>query len=80
MTEKVNNDYTVSSDFKELGILQYPFDKSLFYAGQSTRLFRIRLAVPPGQYHIIFDAEGKEGDVTIWDIRQEIVSCKQSSK
>ena len=74
----VSYDYS-TYNYTALGILQYPFSKTLFEKGEGTSLFRIRLSIPAGSYRLLFIADGSEGSVAIWDIKVTSFSCSNSS-
>jgi WD40 repeat protein len=60
-----------------LGLLEYPFNRHMFEAGEGSQLFRIRLMVPAGSYRVVFDAAGTEGSVHIWDIQTSNIACSR---
>ena len=77
--EKVSYNYS-GYNYSTLGILRYPFSKTLFSDGESTSIFRIRLSIPAGDYHVLFIADGSEGSVFIWDVKVTPSVCTNSSK
>ena len=77
--EKVSYNYS-GYNFSTLGTLRYPFSKTLFSDGESTSIFRIRLSIPAGDYHVLFIADGSEGSILIWNIKVTPSACINSSK
>ena len=77
IVQNPGEDYS-TLNFTGLGDLQYPFHKNLFQPGENSRIFRIRLNIPLGHYHVVFIAQGKGGEITIWNIHQTFSMCNNS--
>ena len=75
LSEVATTNYTST-----IGVLSYPFSTNLFKVGESSCLFKIRLMIPTGSYHLIFAAKGRAGSISIWDVKQLSTSCTSSSK
>ena len=74
ITDKVGNNYVTK------GLLHYPFPTSLYNLGENLCLFKIRLMIPKGSYHVMFIAKGKAGSIAIWNVEQKAEACTNSRK
>ena len=74
LTDKVGNNYVIQ------GLLRYPFSTRLYNLGENLCLFKIRLMIPKGSYHVMFVAKGKAGSIAIWNIVQKAEACTNSRK
>ncbi len=77
LSAAVTNFNYSSYDVTPLATLRYPLDANLLEAGENSRLINIHLAIPVGSYHIVIAAEGSDGGLAIWDMKQ-IAQCTNS--
>lgn len=80
-TKNVTAEYQSEFNYTAYRVLQYPFNSSLFEAGENMRILRIRLntSIADG-YRIVFIANGGGGDVVVWDVKEDVQPCQDSSK
>ena len=74
LTDKIGNNYVTQ------GLLHYPFPTRLYNVGENLCLFKIRLMIPKGSYHVMFIAKGNAGNIAVWNVVQKIEACANSSK
>ena len=74
LTDKIGNNYFTQ------GLLHYPFPARLYNLGENLCLFKIRLMIPLGSYHVMFIAKGKAGNIAVWNVVQKTEACVNSSK
>ena len=74
ITDKVGNNYVTQ------GLLSYPFPTTLYNLGENLCLFKIRLMIPKGSYHVMFIAKGKAGSIAVWNVVQKAEECANSRK